>query len=390
VLIHLSQEWLRLIASLREAGIAHGDLQHGNIIVDHGSLRLVDHDGMFVPQMERWKASEVGHQNYQHPLRDAENFDANLDNFSAIAIYLALISLAEQPELWQQFHDENLLFNKTDFLDPAQSPLFAKIMGIGPEHRRLAETLAQAAAGPPAAVPSLVDLVNLKPGLPSWMNAPANLETRTKTRELKIDPRIHHQNPRWVPRRSKIDPSTVPTTPPSATVQTLFGGSAGPRALPANITDPTAVWRNSLKLAREVLGKTFLGWYWLFYVLLQILDLNFLASFAVALITLALICLTYGYVRARQLAREAMAAKALATQAVTPAQPAFHVAHPAPVSITANGPIVGNTTLNIYHLADCDWVKQILSKNRISFASSYEASLAGYKPCQVCSAGKLA
>src|SRR5262249_7685885 len=49
VLIHLADEWLKLITSLRESNVAHGDLQHGNIIVEHGKLRLVDHDGMFVP-----------------------------------------------------------------------------------------------------------------------------------------------------------------------------------------------------------------------------------------------------------------------------------------------------------------------------------------------------
>ena len=63
----LADEWLRLLNALQASGIAHGDLQHGNIIVEHGQLRLVDHDGIFVPTMEGWTASEVGHQHYQHP-----------------------------------------------------------------------------------------------------------------------------------------------------------------------------------------------------------------------------------------------------------------------------------------------------------------------------------
>jgi hypothetical protein len=73
---------------LRDAEIAHGDLQHGNIIVEHGHLRLVDHDGLFVPEMAGWTSSEVGHQHYQHPARDAAFFNKHLDNFSAIVIYL--------------------------------------------------------------------------------------------------------------------------------------------------------------------------------------------------------------------------------------------------------------------------------------------------------------
>ena len=33
-------------------------------------------------------------------------------------IYLSLLALAERPELWQEHHDENLLFTKADFADP--------------------------------------------------------------------------------------------------------------------------------------------------------------------------------------------------------------------------------------------------------------------------------
>ena len=81
VLLHLCEEWKRLVSALRASGVAHGDLQHGNIIVEHGQLRLVDHDGIFVTAMSGWTASEVGHQHYQHPRRNAQHFDINLDNF---------------------------------------------------------------------------------------------------------------------------------------------------------------------------------------------------------------------------------------------------------------------------------------------------------------------
>ena len=100
VLLHLSEELLKLVSTLRSSGVAHGDLQHGNIIVEHGQLRLVDHDGIFVTQMAGWSASEVGHQHYQHPRRTAHHFDAQLDYFSSLVIYLSLLSLAERPALW--------------------------------------------------------------------------------------------------------------------------------------------------------------------------------------------------------------------------------------------------------------------------------------------------
>src|SRR5919205_593901 len=158
-LMHLADDWLKLVAALNEAGVAHGDLQHGNIIVEHGQLRLVDLDGMYVPALEGFKASEVGHQHYQHPARDVTHFSRDTDNFSALVVYLSLISLAERPELWREHHDENLLFTRADFKHPEASALFPKIEAIGEEHARLAAALRAACTSGPAAAPPLTELV---------------------------------------------------------------------------------------------------------------------------------------------------------------------------------------------------------------------------------------
>jgi len=394
VLLHLAQEWLKLLAALRDAEVAHGDLQHGNIIVEHGGLRLIDHDGLFVPEMAQWTSSEVGHQHYQHPKRDAHQFDSNLDNFSALVIYLSLISLAEKPSLWREYHDENLLFTKSDFLAPESSPLFAKIRELGAEQSRLAEALAAAAQAPPADAPCLLDLVNLPPSLPSWMTTPVNLESKTRTREVKINPAERQPHPRW--RTREAPRSSTPAPTPFSTYQTLFSGPAAPAMASAmgKIKDPSAIWTNTPILARDMMGKTFLWWYWGIYLFVRLFGLDFLPSLAIAIFLVILAGLIYGFMRARQIALAASQVKGTATAGPLPAavQPPA-MPHPTPSSslprpvssITANDPIIGNTALNIYHVANCDWVKQILNKNRVSFTSSTEASLAGYKPCQVCS-----
>ena len=60
-----------LVEGLAEWGVAHGDLQHGNVIVTaDDSLRLVDYDGMYLPELKALGASETGHANYQHPERN--------------------------------------------------------------------------------------------------------------------------------------------------------------------------------------------------------------------------------------------------------------------------------------------------------------------------------
>ena len=51
---HLSRRFDELIRDLTAAGMAHGDLQAGNLLVaDDGRLHLVDYDGMYVPGLDR-------------------------------------------------------------------------------------------------------------------------------------------------------------------------------------------------------------------------------------------------------------------------------------------------------------------------------------------------
>ena len=68
----LSVQWRELVSNLERHGIAHGDLQHGNVLVEPatGQLRLVDYDAMWVPGfVNGLQAAELGHRNFQHPGR---------------------------------------------------------------------------------------------------------------------------------------------------------------------------------------------------------------------------------------------------------------------------------------------------------------------------------
>lgn len=122
----LAVRFLKMMLSLHQAGIAHGDLQHGNLIVYDGDLRLVDYDAMFVPALSGWKSNELGHRNYQHPQRTADHFNERIDNFSAWVIYTSLICLSRAPQLWNLLGagEERLLFKQDDFKAPDTSNAF--------------------------------------------------------------------------------------------------------------------------------------------------------------------------------------------------------------------------------------------------------------------------
>lgn len=117
----LAEKFGDLVRDLSRHGIAHGDLQHGNILVmPSGELKLIDYDGMFVPGLASLGASELGHANYQSPLRTSNHWGPDLDRFSSWVIYASLSALAVDPLLWRVLHtdgDETLLFHQSDFTD---------------------------------------------------------------------------------------------------------------------------------------------------------------------------------------------------------------------------------------------------------------------------------
>jgi hypothetical protein len=125
----LAESFKAMCADLKSAGIAHGDLQHGNIMVRDGALYLVDYDGMFVPHINAPHSNELGHRNYQHPQRSSKDFGAYLDNFSAWVIYTSLKALSLDPSLFERLGacEDCLLFRREDFADPIRSCAFAAL-----------------------------------------------------------------------------------------------------------------------------------------------------------------------------------------------------------------------------------------------------------------------
>jgi hypothetical protein len=124
-LAHLAAKFAQMVEDLSVLGIAHGDLQHGNLLVTPaGELKLIDYDGMYAPSLTQLGACEKGHVNYQSPARTMSSWGPYLDNFSAWIIYSSLIALAIDPGLWSILHnegDETLIFHKDDYMDHRHS-----------------------------------------------------------------------------------------------------------------------------------------------------------------------------------------------------------------------------------------------------------------------------
>jgi hypothetical protein len=128
----LAVRWRELIALLQRSEFAHGDLQHGNVMVDQeGRLRLVDFDGVWIPQLAGHSPpTEFGHPNYQHP--GVHVWGRWFDTFSALVIYLSLVALGKDPGLWLAlYNSKNLLFAKNDFFPPFKTEAWKQLAAMG-------------------------------------------------------------------------------------------------------------------------------------------------------------------------------------------------------------------------------------------------------------------
>ncbi len=157
-LLALAEQWVQMARTLRKAGIGHGDLQHGNVLVVNGQLRLIDYDGMFVPALSGRTSHEVGHRNYQHPDRGEALYDGQIDHFSTWVVYTSLVALSVEPRLWEAYQggDECLIFRRDDFERPSASTLLGKLETSPDERlRRLAQAFHLALLETPERTPAL-------------------------------------------------------------------------------------------------------------------------------------------------------------------------------------------------------------------------------------------
>jgi len=157
VLEALEENWLELLVALQAANVAHGDLQHGNVLVaTDGSLKLIDYDGMWVPKLKGQGSHETGHPDYQSPLRTGDDFHEGIDQFAGDVIHIAIRALQHDPSLWEKYNNaDNMLFKRGDFLDPANSALFKDLRGLGDQDiDSTLDGLIDACAGKPKRGPS--------------------------------------------------------------------------------------------------------------------------------------------------------------------------------------------------------------------------------------------
>lgn len=127
-LLQLSHQLKLCFTDLHNNQIAHGDLQHGNIVVNNGpngvQIKLIDYDSMYVPELKGYGQTTSGIGGFQHPRRISGDVTLSTekdDYFSEKILYLTMLLLAKHPQFWTdvnvgvECNDFGLLFSAEDF-----------------------------------------------------------------------------------------------------------------------------------------------------------------------------------------------------------------------------------------------------------------------------------
>ena len=128
------------------------------------AARLVDYDGMFLPKFSGGRSPEMGHKNYQHPERTADDYGEYIDNFPSLVIYLSLLAVASDPNLWHFYNDDNLIFTRDDYADPDNSEVFQQLKRSSDARvAKLTESLEDCCSMPVEEVPDLETILRSIP-----------------------------------------------------------------------------------------------------------------------------------------------------------------------------------------------------------------------------------
>lgn len=128
-IVALANSFKKMVSDLHSHHFAHGDLQHGNILVkDDGGIVLVDYDSMYVPALSGYSDDIKGLAGYQHPSRwNNKAVNETIDYFSELIIYTSLVALSKLPNLWTNLKledTETLIFTADDLSSKGTSKIF--------------------------------------------------------------------------------------------------------------------------------------------------------------------------------------------------------------------------------------------------------------------------
>ena len=149
-MVLLAGRYLEMSQHLHNLGVAHGDLQGSNLMVEGSgnaiNIKLIDYDTLIVPSSYGRKADAIALPSYQHPKRGkSSSYTGKEDYFSELVIYISLLAVSERPSIWKRYpkgspslkdedrHDKDMIFVKEDFIADNPTEIFKELFGLSPQ-----------------------------------------------------------------------------------------------------------------------------------------------------------------------------------------------------------------------------------------------------------------
>jgi Protein kinase domain len=239
----LTDAWVKLSQDLCSEGICHGDLQHGNILVnDSGqsiSIKLIDYDSLYFTSDGANVKDEIkGIPDYQHRGRQSIKFQCiNVDFVSELIIYISLIVLSSFPDTWQIYkldNAERLLFSKEDLENPAQSQTFFELAQMSPNIATLVKKLSDICQNNDiSTIPPLADLIN--PANAKWDAVKSQSLNQSKSQSSST------QTVSWTPSGSPSNISQPVQTVQWDSTKSIQAAPQIPSTLGQLLPNPTSI-----------------------------------------------------------------------------------------------------------------------------------------------------
>ena len=132
----LSDKLAHMVNEMQAAGVAHGDLYHGHIMVlPDGEVRFVDYDAAYVPPLNGRVCLTAGREGYAHSVYGTSAalrpFNVHMDTFAALVLITSLYAIAQDHSTFRGATEDCLLFRVEDLRNPVGSPVFLALADAG-------------------------------------------------------------------------------------------------------------------------------------------------------------------------------------------------------------------------------------------------------------------
>lgn len=273
----LCHAWLVMLRELEKMQMAHGDLDLTNVLVVQDGmdirLKLIDYDNAWLPALRHLTQTEFGHEAFQHPWMVEQKqrpYNAEMDRFSALSMYISLRALIMQPDLYKQWQADDthqLLFSKEDYvceMNPSQASyrisrlaqlstmnMYALRPYLDELRRALREHTMPCRIDdvppPPPVVISMSDTQDetVKASSQDWKHISAPIPAALSAPPVPVSPRVREQESTTLPSAPLPSGGTPPgkkTSRPGRQEEQGVYASVSPITSPARNTSSKRIW----------------------------------------------------------------------------------------------------------------------------------------------------